>query len=132
MVKDGLEFHEALKKKVEAYGYAFKDARTVAKKIAEWISSQTGIAPAKAYWIYVDQGTIARDKGVSVEIYELKRWKLPLILAGLVGIKTAGIEIKTPVLQCEEGRYFVGVGAVTDYDEPFKNNSIVLSISASF
>lgn len=77
-------------------------------------------------------GTIARDKGVSVEIYELKRWKLPLILAGLVGIKTAGIEIKTPVLQCEEGRYFVGVGAVTDYDEPFKNNSIVLSISASF
>jgi len=126
------DFNEELREQIRAYGLAFRDARTVAKKISEWITSKTGLTPAKAYWIYVSDGMIERDKGVSVQIYEYKRWKLPIILAGLVGMKSAGIEVKVPVLEYEKGRYFVGLGAVTDYEEPFRNNSVALTCSLSF
>lgn len=96
----------------EAFARAFADPETTARKLAEWVRENFPAKIAEAYWISASGD---RDKGIDVEILERPVGAIRFRLGALLGARSGGVAVTTPVLS--EGRVTVavGVGAVAPY-----------------
>jgi hypothetical protein len=128
------DFAEMAKDTLERFMDAFMSKEVAFAKFAEWLSKEGKRRGDKAIWVYLDRtgGHWNNDYGFSVEIYEWKRGKFSMMFGGLIGKKTAGLEVKVPVYQYGPGRFFIGVGAVKEFAHLDRPLSPTFSFSARF
>lgn len=111
MSKSVVDFKDEARDTLEGYLLAFSSKEKAFEKFSQWMAGKAGTKNS-AIWFYFDETKWDKDTGISVEIFEFKRRKFRAVVDFLFGKKTAGIEVKVPVLEYESGRFFVGFGLV--------------------
>lgn len=121
----------------------FKDPATVAKKAAEWLIDYYPELFSHATWVSIEKNDLAdfqaggegfRDSGLEIKIYQKeipKLKKVTLKLGGLIGLKSAGLNVSSPVYTTTGGVVVsAGIGMVTPYVNFGKDWKPVISFSA--
>lgn len=132
-----------LERMVPFWAMAFRDEEVVAKKAAEWLVEKFPDTFNHATWVSIKKPDLEdlvaggegwKDKGLEVKIFRKeisKTKKFFLQFGGLVGLKSAGLNISAPVYTSDLGVVVsFGVGAVSPYDGFGKDIKPVISFSA--
>lgn len=128
---------------IPAWALSFRDEETLAKKAAEWLVEKFPDTFNHATWVSIKKPDLEdlanggegwKDKGLEIKIFRKeisKTKKFFLQFGGLVGLRSAGLNISAPVYTSELGVVIsIGFGAVSPYDGFGKDIKPVISFSA--
>lgn len=108
-------YKDLLTSKAKDYANAYRDAKTVAYRLADWARVNLPERVSSAVWITA-QGD--DDKGIHVEIKEVPLGKrMKLRLGALIGAWSAGGSATVPIGEFNGIAVSAGAGLVVRYDQ---------------